>query len=55
MLLFDSKWNAACADAVLWAYRQAASTADTGVLDEKSFRLLLSAAEREGSALDGAL
>ena len=28
MLLFDSKWNVACADAVLRAHRQAASAAD---------------------------
>ena len=55
MLPFDAEWNAACTDAVLRAYRQAASTADTGVLDEKSFRLFLSAAEGEGCPLNGFL
>ena len=55
MLLKNVKWNIASTDAVLRAYRQAASTADTGVRDEEAFRLLPSAAEREGSPFNGFL
>ena len=55
MLLLNAERNAECADAALRAYRQAASAADAGVRDDEAFRLLLSTAEREGSALDGSL
>ena len=49
MRLFDAKWNAVCADAVLRAYPHTASAADAGVRDEEAFLLFLSAAEGEGS------
>ena len=55
MLLLNVKWNIASTDAVLRAYRQAASTADTGVRDDEAFRLLLSAAEGERGPLNGFL
>ena len=55
MRLFDAKWNAVCADAVLRAYLHTASAADAGVRDEEAFLLFLSSAEGEGRPLNGFL
>ena len=52
MLLFDPIGNAVRADAVLRADRRTASTADTGIRNEISFRFLCCSTEGEGGTLD---